>query len=187
MLEWSYSALPAIDRTGAFAGLIDGWGVLSAARDAAPASDGAVRDIDPPTPVSLIMQTAVQHVAVSQPLAVVLTQLVATPYVVLVDAAQRVRGIVSDAEALGALEGPERGAFIAALRGQQVALPGVDRGTEPLLRGEPSLLRTTDTLYDAVTRLAELRAERLPVVDGDDRLAGLVTRAGLLRALAQAS
>ena len=187
MLEWSYSAMPIIDRNGAFAGLLDGWGVLRAARDAAPTAGGAVRDIDPPTPVSLIMQTAVQQMSASQPLAAVLAQLVATPYVVLVDAASRVRGLVSDADALQALEGDERAAFIAAMRGQGAALPGDDRGTEGLLAADPVTLRHTDTLYDAVALLTELRAERVPVVDGDGKLVGLVTRAGLLRALAQAS
>jgi PII-like signaling protein/CBS-domain-containing membrane protein len=186
MLEWSYSALPVIDRTGAFAGLLDGWGVLRAARDAAPPEGGAVRDIDPPTPVSLIMQTAVQQAAVSQPLASVLALLVASPYVVLVDAAQRVRGLATDVDALRALSPAERDAFVAALRGQQATLPGDDRGTEGLLAGERAMLRPTDTLYDAVARLVELRAERIPVADGDDKLVGLVTRAGLLRALAQA-
>lgn len=186
MLEWSYSAMPVIDRTGAFAGLLDGWGVLRAAGDAAPDTAGRVRDIDPPTPVSLVMQVSVPQVAVSQPLAAVLAQLVATPYVVLVDAAQRVRGLVSDADALGALAGGERAAFIEALRGQQVALPGDDRSPDALLVAERVALRQTDTLYDAVARLAELRAERIPVVDADDKLVGLVSRAGVLRALAQA-
>ena len=36
MLEWSYGALPAIDRVGAFAGLIDGWSVAQAYRSVHP-------------------------------------------------------------------------------------------------------------------------------------------------------
>ncbi|MBC8074528.1 MAG: CBS domain-containing protein, partial [Chloroflexales bacterium] len=142
---------------------------------------------DPPTPVSLVMQVSVPQAATSQPLAAVLAQLVATSYVVLVDAAQRVRGVVSDTDALRALEGDERAAFVAALRGQQVDLPGSDRGSDALVAAERVVLLPTDTLYDAVTRLAELHIERVPVVDSNDKLVGLVTQAGLLRALAQAS
>jgi CBS domain-containing protein len=48
----------------------------------------------------------------------------------------------------------------------------------------PARVRISDTVPDALNRLTAVGADALPVVDGDDRLMGVVSRDDLLQALA---
>jgi CBS-domain-containing membrane protein len=187
MLEWSYNALPVLDRAGQFAGLIDNMGVLRAALDASPTA-GNVRDAEPPTLVRLVMQAHVPQASTTLSLSAVLGQLLATPqrYLVLVDAAGRVQGAISDTDALEGLHGDERGLLLAALRGETTTLPGDDRGPEVLLRRATPTLLATQSINEAIERFVSLNLERAPVVDEEGRLQGLLACGGLLRALAQA-
>ncbi|MBO9323592.1 MAG: CBS domain-containing protein, partial [Roseiflexus sp.] len=49
----------------------------------------------------------------------------------------------------------------------------------------PDLISSRASEYDAVRMLIENRRQHLVVVDSEGRLAGMVTRRGVLRALAQ--
>jgi CBS-domain-containing membrane protein len=188
MLEWNYHALPVIDRNGSFAGLLDEWGVLRAARDAAPRST-AVRDAEPPTLVSMVMQLTFPRAQATLPLATLLAQMLAVPqrYLLLIDAAGRLAGSLSDADALARLAGSERAALLAALLGDPMPLPGSDRGPEGVALPPNRTLRATQTITEAVEYFVAQRLDRAPVLDSDGRLAGLMSRSGLLRSLAQAS
>lgn len=189
MLEWNYATLPVVGRDGQFAGLLTGEGVLQAAAKRVPDQDSAVRNADPPTLVQLVMQMAVPQASITQPLATILQQLIATPqrFLVLTDAAGRVRGTLSDADALRALEGEERVQFLAALTGAETTLPGIDRGPETVLGSTPHTIAPNMTIEETIQRFVTLSIERAPVVNDGGKLLGLVSRTTLLRALAQST
>ncbi|GGY15114.1 CBS domain-containing protein [Streptomyces djakartensis] len=50
-----------------------------------------------------------------------------------------------------------------------------------LMTAPPVTARADDTIVEAARTMAQRRVERLPVVDGEDRLAGIVTRRDLLQ------
>lgn len=52
-----------------------------------------------------------------------------------------------------------------------------------LMTPDPIAVRTTTSVEDVARRIAEKHHNHLPVVDGDGRLVGLVTRADVLAAL----
>jgi predicted transcriptional regulator len=53
------------------------------------------------------------------------------------------------------------------------------------LASTPDLISSRASEYDAIRMLIENRRQHLVVVDSEGRLAGMVTRRGVLRALAQ--
>lgn len=192
MIEWSYTQIPVVDRDGALVGLLDERDVMGAVLAQAPRPAGGVRDAEPPTPVSLVMQTMVPQIAANQPLAAALEHLLATPgrYLVVVDAGGHVLGSLSDSSALRGLTGPERDAWLATLQQSAPAAPPpaiTERSLELLLERNIPVAAPTDTIIDITRRMLELNAERMPVVDADRKLLGLIARGGLLRALIQES
>lgn len=189
MLEWNYGTLPVVDRSHQFVGLLSSSGVLQAALQKVTPENTNVRDAEPPTQIHLVMQVTVPHASVTQPLAAVLTQLLATPqrFLVLVDSVGRVQGTLSDVDVLHALTGHERATWLAVLLGQDLPLPGLERSPEGVMQRTFHTLAPNQSINEAITRFVTLDLERAPVVDVDGKLLGLVARGGLLRALAQAS
>lgn len=192
LVEWGLELLPVIDREGRLAGLFGVEQALRAARRA-PGADERVRDAEPPTLVGLVMQRAVPTIAADAPLATVMEQLLAAParFAVALDAARPV-GILSDLSLARRLAEPLRSAWLAALRVPGAPLPGLPEAAPPLTA---SGLADTDaptiaeraTQDEAIQIMLEGGHERLVVIDDDGRLAGLLGRRALLRALAQAS
>lgn len=193
LLEWNYDQIPVLNREGALVGLLGRSDVLKAAIQHATASTDTVRDADPPTPVHLVMQTAVPQVAISQPLAVALQQLVTSTegYLVVVDVAGRVQGSISAEYALQHLSGDERASLLAAFQHDTAPaaaeLPGTDRDLSEILERDILTLAPTDTMTNATRSLLEQHLEHAPVVDEDGKLVGMLSWGGLLRALVQAS
>lgn len=189
MLEWNYAALPVTDRDGHFKGLLTRALVLRAASQQPASDESAVRDAEPPTAVQLVMQIAVPQASTTDPLATVLAQLLATPqrFLVLTDAAGRVRGTLTDADVLQRLRGDERAQFLAALSGEDVTLPGSDQSIEPFAQPALHTINPRASIEEAIERFVRLGIERAPVVDEDSKLVGLLTTTTLLRALSQAS
>ncbi|MCG8353541.1 MAG: DUF190 domain-containing protein [Chloroflexales bacterium] len=193
MIEWSYEQIPVTERDGKLAGLLGREDVLHAAVEQAPQSEPNVRDADPPTPVRLVMQTLIPQIAASQSLAMALEQLLTTPdgYLVVVDAAGRVQGSVSDVIALSRFRGAERSVWLAALQRKNAAvalrdLLGADQGLEFILeRNIPSVSPNT-SVVDAARQMLAHGVEQMPVVE-EDKLVGMLARGSLLRALVQES
>lgn len=193
LMEWNYDQIPVLDRDGALVGLLGRADVLRAAIEQHASSGGTVRDTDPPTPVSLVMQTAVPRVAVSQSLAVALRHLAVEieHYLIVVDAASRVQGAISAESVVRSLHGADRAAFLAALQPEGAvdiaALPGSDRDLEEVVMRNIATISPNTPLIEATRYLLEHQLERAPVVDEEGKLLGLISRGGILRALVQAS
>jgi len=192
LVEWGLDALPAIDRDGRFVGLFGVEQALRAALDAYAPATSPVRNADPPTPVRLVMQTAVPTVAASAALAAALTQLLSTAerFLVVVEDRQPV-GILHDALIAGRLPEPLREAWLATLRAPDLARSPAFEFTTELRAADVAAPATTiaavATQEQATRLLLDADQERLVVVDSDGQLAGLLARRGLLRALAQVS
>jgi PII-like signaling protein/predicted transcriptional regulator len=192
LVEWGLDVLPAADRAGRFAGIFGVEQALRAALEARAPADGHVRDADPPAAVHLVMQTAVPTIAASAPLAAALPQLLAAPahFLVVVEDG-RPTGVLDEALIAGQLREPLRDAWLALLRAPAAGLPPALEFTTDLRAGDIaapaptiSALATED---QAIRALLDGGHERLVVVDQDGRLAGLLARRGMLRALAQES
>jgi CBS domain-containing protein len=193
MVESGYSHVPVVDREGRLLGLLGPDEVLSAAVEQATAAESAVRDADPPAPVRLVMQAAAAQVTIGQPLAVALAQLLAAPdrRALVVDREGCLIGLIEAASALRELGGDERLRFLAALQQPApppaAALPGAERSFDSLIQPAPPAVAPDMPALAAARRLLELGAERLPVVNAEQRLLGIIARGGLVRALLQQS
>jgi CBS domain-containing protein/PII-like signaling protein len=192
LVEWGLDVLPAVDRAGRFAGIFGVEQALRAALEARAPADGPVRDAEPPTIVRLVMQTAVPTVAANTPLVAALEQLLAAParFLVVIEDG-RPTGMLHDALIASRLQGPQRNAWMALLRPPVMGLPlsleyGAEQYASDIMDPAPqiSALATED---EAIRLMLDEGHERLVVVDDDGRLAGLLARRGLLRALAQES
>jgi PII-like signaling protein/predicted transcriptional regulator len=191
LLEWGLDALPASDRDGRFAGLFGTEQALRAAVASEPAPSGNIRSADPPPPVSLIMQMLVPTVTPANPLSATLTLLLAAPGGVLVVVnGWSPQGLLDAAQVAAQLPDTARIAWFEALRTRTPPPAEALEAAAALTAGDlartpPPLIRTRDTQNDAIRMMLDGTHEQLVAVDDEGRLAGLVTRRGLLRAVAQ--
>jgi CBS domain-containing protein len=201
MIEWGFELLPVLDRDGRLAGL---FGVEQALRaglrgsDVAADSTGerehAVRAAEPPTPVGLVMQGAVPTIAAATPLVDTLARLLSEPnrFLVVLDAGRPV-GTLTELYLARTLGEPLRSTWLAALRVPAVPLPTMLEGAGAELTAggvaEPNMssIDAQATLDAAIQRMLAGGYERLLVLDDQGKIAGLLARRSLLRALAQAS
>lgn len=106
----------------------------------------------------------------------------------VVDGEGRVVGVVSSGdlvdraglgarlELLSAMSQSARRSFLDQVRAASVA---------EVMTAEPATVRTTDTVAMATHVMAERKIKRLPVVDEDGRLAGILARSDVLRAVGE--
>lgn len=192
MIEWGIDTLPVLDRDGRPVGLFGAEQVLRAALRPATQPDAAVRDAEPPTPVGLVMQRVTPTVPAAAPLASVIGQLLAAPdHFVVVVGEGRPRGLISDVTLTRQLTEPARAAWLAALREPGLPLSLPDSAGEPgaagqLADAEMPTIGAGEPLDAAIRQMLAGGHDRLVVVE-DGRLAGVLARRGLVRALAQAS
>lgn len=85
-------------------------------------------------------------------------------------------GLGARLELLSAMSEGARTGFLDQLPTRPVA---------DVMTQDPAAVRTTDTLRDATRLMAERRIKRVPVVDGDERLAGILARSDVLRAVGE--
>jgi CBS-domain-containing membrane protein/PII-like signaling protein len=85
-------------------------------------------------------------------------------------------GLTVRLELLSAMPEAERADVIASLPEMPV---------EQVMRRDPVTLRPDETLADATRRMSETRLKRLPVVDADGRLVGILSRSDVLRAVGE--
>jgi len=85
-------------------------------------------------------------------------------------------GLTARLELLSAMTDEAREAVLAGLP---------DRSVRDVMRSDPSTLRPDDTLAKATRRMSEEQRKRLPVVDEAGRLVGVLSRADVLRAVAE--
>ncbi|NJN19082.1 MAG: CBS domain-containing protein [Oscillochloris sp.] len=193
MIEWGYSHVPVVDRSERLVGALGAAEVLQAAVEQVSAANQAVRDAEQPATVRLVMGAAPISVALGQPLALALAALLADREhrVLVVDADGKLIGQISAHHALSNLSGDERARLLAALQREEptplAGLPGSDRPLDHMVEAPPPGLAPELPILDAARRLLELGVERAPVLSTEQRLLGIITRGGLVRALMQQS
>ena len=193
MVEWGLDVLPVIERGGQFVGL---FGVEQALRAARPqhAPSNVVRNAEPPALVRLLMQTAVPTIAVNARAAAALARLFNAPerFTVVVDNG-RPTGMLTDTDLVAQADPPVRDAWLQALQQPPAASERVwdallqNQYAADLPHAPAPTIGARATRDDAICLLLEQQIERLVVVEEDGRMAGIIGRRGLLRALAQES
>ncbi len=195
MIEWSYDQIPVIDHQDTLVGLVSWSDVLTTViknRKDSTESSG-VESIEQPTPVSLVMQQNVYSIAISQTLGYALQQLLESPdrYLVVVDQKQHVQGHINDVGVFQRLNNIERAPLLRAIQSgaplKPSDVPNANSSLEPLVDHNTPTLSPRDNITEAIQRLIEWRLDRVPVVDEEGRLLGIIGRGGLLRALEQES
>ena len=141
-------------------------------------------------PVADVMTSPVVSIVVDAQVRAAVELLVGREFRALpvVDGDGRVVGVVSNGdlvergglgarlELLAAMSDAARRGFVDQVSARRVG---------DVMTPEPATVRTSDTLAAATRLMAERRIKRLPVVDGDGRLAGILARADVLRAVGE--
>jgi CBS domain-containing protein len=102
----------------------------------------------------------------------------------VVDADRRVLGIVTEADLLLKQEHPDPKATIPLIwtrRRRQERAKAAAAVAAKLMTTPPVTMPPTATVTEAARRMHTARVKRLPVVDEEDRLVGIVSRADLLK------
>lgn len=107
----------------------------------------------------------------------------------VVDDAGRLVGVVSNSDLVerGGLEARIELLNVMGARDRKRYLKRLrDRSVSVVMTGDPVTAKPTATLAEATRLLSERRLKRLPVVEADGRLVGILSRADVLRAVAEA-
>jgi CBS-domain-containing membrane protein len=148
-------------------------------------------------PIAGYVNPDVATVRESSPLEEVIDALIVSPVkrVVVVDAEQRVKGIMSDVDVLERLQEEMRPSLLAMLTGRVAGKqkrPLTSRLRSPLAKApvaadimnrEVITVPETTSVQETIERMIATRRKILPVVDAQDRLVGVVGRSDLLRVL----
>ncbi len=141
-------------------------------------------------PVEDVMTRDVASIGVDAPVREAVERLIGREFRALpvVDAERRVVGVVSSGdlvargglnarlELLSALSDDARAAVLAQLPDRRVA---------EVMTADPATVSTTDTLAAATHLMAERHLKRVPVIDREARLTGVLARMDILRAVAE--
>ncbi len=197
MARRGFKRLPVVDREGRLAGIVSRADILQTVAHVEPHAAPVRRPGGAIQRVADVMQTEVPAVRADTPLSAVVEALaeVEQRRVVVVDADGRVQGIITDGDVIRRASAEER--------------PGIVRRMLERLRGAPAeharyLLVSGRTAVDVMTApvitiaadatpaeairlMQQHRVKRLPVLDAQGRLVGLIGRAGVLRALSEAT
>jgi CBS-domain-containing membrane protein len=153
--------------------------------------------ISPKLPVSQVMETAVVTVSLETPVTMIVELLLQAPFRVLpvVDADNRLCGIVSTGDLIVAGLLPMRRGIVrraqeldtstaqamATLRGVQSDIAA--RTAQEIMNRQVRTLRPDQTLREAAQLFIDLQVRNLPVVEEDNTLRGILTRADVLQAI----
>jgi CBS domain-containing protein len=144
-----------------------------------------------------VMQMEVPIVKVSTPLAEVLEDLAGIEQrrVVVVDEDEHVAGIITDGDLLRRAGTEERSGILQTLmdrlrgasstHGHQLTLAG--RAAASVMTSPVVTVDVDASPVEALGLMIEHHIKRLPVVDAEGHLVGLIGRAGILRALSEAT
>lgn len=193
MLENDIKRLPVVNADGILQGVFSRVDILRALAQP-PVADAPRKSITVgvDTTVGEVMMIAVPSVKEDASLARVVDLLLGTSQrrVVVVDDRRRVVGIITDGDLLTRASESERGSVLQALSsrlkpGSHNKLQLERRAAKEVMTPNPITVHKYTPLNEALRLLLEHEIKRLPVVDADGRLVGLVGRAGVLLALTQ--
>lgn len=193
MVEHDIKRLPVVDEQGRLSGMVSRINVLRAL--AQPPVAELPRPNPPPgqhVRVGEIMLTNVPAVLVDAPLSDVVGRLVnsAQRRVVVIDANRRVVGIITDGDLIKRATTTERAGLLQSLvsrlpLSQADSLHLSQRTAAEVMTGQVITVSPDTSLPEALRLLLTHQIKRLPVVDSQGRLVGLVGRGGILQALSQ--
>jgi CBS domain-containing protein len=189
MVEHDVKRLPVVDAENKLLGVVSRINVLRALAE--PPLTETIRGSPPPgahTRVGEMMMTNVPAVQAEAPLVEVVDFLVshARRRVVVIDNERRVLGIITDGDLIKRATTEERAGIIQSLArrlplGQSGSFH-LSRRSAAQVMTSPVITVTADaSLLDALHLLLSHRIKRLPVVDAENRLVGLVGRGGVLQ------
>lgn len=191
MVERDVKRLPVVDANGTLLGMVSRVNVLRALAE--PPVAETPRQFPPPghyVRVGDMMMTHVPTVPSNASLAEVVDLLVshARRRVVVVDETGRVVGIITDGDLIKRATETERDSLIQSLARRlpvgEAKRFHLSQRTAAEVMTSPVITITPDTsLLEALRLLLSHRIKRLPVVDAEGRLAGLVGRGGVLQVL----
>jgi CBS domain-containing protein len=186
MVEHGIKRLPVVDDGGHLAGMLSRVDILrTMGEDYHVPDKGEVHIGGPARIVGDIMRTDVPSVPADAPLGEVLDAVTGTRLnrAIVVDADDRVVGIISDQDLLARLDpGAETGLMAALMRRGRLS-PEAKALAREVMRGPVVAVPMETLVAEAVQRMLEARHKVLPILGSDGRLLGVVDRADLLRAL----
>ena len=193
MTERAIKRLPVVDRTGKLVGIVSRVDVLRAL--AQPLTRETPAQAVPPghhATVGDVMVADVPAVQSAAALNMVVELLVnaAQRRIVVVDAQRRVLGIITDGDLLKRASAGERAGLLQALArrlagGGGATIDLAKRTAGEVMTANPIIATPETPLLDALRLLLRHKIKRLPVVDEDGKLIGLVGRGAILQALAR--
>ncbi len=190
MAERQFKRLPVVDDDGKLVGIVARLDVLRAILHAAPVGETETERaaIVGARLVRQVMSTVVPTVRPEAPAVEVAIQLAASPYrrVVVVDGQRRVRGLITDHELIQHI-GPETHAGLLqrlahrTTPGEELGLTG--KASELMIRNVLTI-QADAPILDALRLMLDHKVKRLPVLNPDAKLVGMVDRDAVLRAVA---
>lgn len=203
MIKRRLKRLPVVDWHQRLVGMVSRFDLLRSVTwlpDAPAESERLPPATGPGSRVRDVMSTAIPEVAADAPLADVLSVLVSTRLhrAIVVDADRHVLGVVSDADLVERLVPEIRPGALSVLMRH---IPGVRASADfeasvrhtrgqtarDLMQPNPVVVREGDDLRSVVGPiLSAAESKAVPVLDGEDRLVGVIDRAHLLWALLSA-
>jgi CBS domain-containing protein len=193
LTERGIKRLPVVDRAGKLVGMVSRVDVLRALAQP-PVREASERTLQPGVHAKVgdVMLAAVAMVRTDAPLNKVVDLLVSTAErrVVVVDGQRHALGIITDGDLLKRASTGERAGVLQAFGGRLLGGHGATidlakRTAAEVMTGHPVTVAPETPLLDALRLLLQHKIKRLPVVDGDGRVVGLVGRGEILQALAQ--
>jgi CBS domain-containing protein len=197
MVEHNVKRLPVVDSHGALIGMVSRYDLLKTV------AEGLRQRPDVPielplgtaTAASDIMMREVPQVRVDTPLAEALDRLLETEKrrVIVVDADAQVVGIITDGDVMRRAAKQVRGGALSRLAGwfsggprpHEVEVESRNRTASDVMTSPVVTVQTDTPIVEVIHLMTMHRIKRVPVVDSNRRLVGLVGRAGVLSALSQ--
>jgi CBS domain-containing protein len=197
MAARGFKRLPVVDGSGRLAGIVSRSDILQTLAHVAPHAVPSTHPSGAAQRVGDVMQTEVPVVKVSTPLVEVLEDLAGIEQrrVVVVDEEGHVAGIITDGDLLRRAGAEERSGILQTLmdrlrggssaHGHQLKLAG--RAAASVMTSPVVTVDVDASPVEALDLMIEHHIKRLPVVDAEGHLVGLIGRAGVLRALSEAT
>ena len=184
MAERHIKRVPVVDADGRLAGVLSRSDVLRAVGETFPRDVGEAAEHPGARVVEEIMRVDVPSVPSSAGLSQLLDAVVSTRLnrAIVLDADDRVVGVVSDADVLGSVDPGARNAVVSALMRTAGRPPAGSVKAIDVVGREPLTVGPGTPIAEAAQQMTQSRVKVLCVVDAGGKLLGIVDRADLLRA-----
>ena len=187
MSDLKLKRLPVVDKEGRLVGILSRADVLHAVAESFPREAAAGASHAGALTAGELMHTDAPVVRDNAPLNEVVTVVASTRLnrVVVVDANNRVVGVITDADVLRSVEPAARSGVVGAL--MRVGGSAASKSTAAdVMHADAPVIEAGATLAAATSLMVAHRRKILPVVDGERRLLGVIDRADLLHAASEA-